>query len=121
MIVIASADLSVVKKSIKEIFQNNFDCLKDVIEDNFKDVAPRLFAAGIITESVLKKEEYLAICKNFISGLDWIGMIEKIQERCEKFFKALEDAGGPLPLVANNIKQQINNKMATLKVTFRLH
>ena len=48
-------------------------------------------------------------------------MIEKIQEHCEKFFKALEDAGGPLPLVANNIKQQINKKMATLKVTFRLH
>lgn len=114
------ADLSVVKKCINEVFQKNLDRLKDVIEDNFEDVAPRLFAAGIIAKSVLKNEEYLKIHNKFISGLDWIDTIKEIQEHCEKFFKALEEAGGSLPLVANNIRQQINKKMATLKVTFKV-
>ena len=81
------------KTCIQEVFRKKFVDLKAQIELNLESVAAQLYADGIITETVYEGRTFFNIHKCFIHGLK--DDTQQCISHCEKFFKALENEGGP--------------------------
>ena len=69
-------------------------------------IAAELFSVRIITDETKAAPTYEKIISEFRSQLDLADSLERLQELCQNFLRAIASQGGPAETAANKLRNE---------------
>ena len=97
------------KKELHKVLNENQVVLNDIFTETpetLAEIAREMNAVKIIGKAVKEKPAYDAIINSFVNGMKLRSEISKVEEHCNKFLKALSNAGGPVADAGEMIKTE---------------
>ena len=101
-----AVDVNEIKNPLKSVCQRNFAKVQGAIRNYLEIIAGELFSAQIITDETKGAPTYQKIISEFRSQLDLADSLEKLQELCRKFLRAIASQGGPAETAADKLREE---------------
>ena len=89
---------------ITSVIHHHYDDLVDAVRTNVQLLAGKMFAAHLISKSVLRSPSVGNIILEFTSVLSFMDSLSEIEQHCAKFLSILTDIGGLCTLVSERLK-----------------
>ena len=99
-------DVSKIIDILKSVLDSNYAKVQGAIKTSLEMIAAELFSARIITDETKGAPTYQKIISEFRSQLDLADSLEKLQELCRKFLRAIASQGGPAETAADKLREE---------------
>ena len=96
------------KKAVIDTFNSQYANLSSALQECMTIFTEEAFAASLISESVMRSENFADIANEFKTGLKLGKTVEKIQTDCHCLVRILEDIGGPAAIVGSDLAAELS-------------
>ena len=96
------------RKAVIDTFNSLYANLSSALQGCMTKFTEEAFAASLISESVMRNENFADIANEFKTGLKLRKTVEEIQTHCNCLVKILEDLGGPAVIVGSNLAAELS-------------
>ena len=96
------------RKGVIDTFNSQYANLSSALQGCVTKFTEEAFAASLISESVMKTENFTDIANEFKTGLKLKNTVEEIQTDCHCLVRILEDLGGPAAIVGRNLATELS-------------
>ena len=96
------------RKAVIDTFNSQYANLSSALQGCMTKFAEEAFAASLISESVMRSENFADIANEFKTGLKLKKTIEEIQTNCRCLNRILEGLGGPAAIVGSNLTIELS-------------
>ena len=96
------------KKAVIDTFNSQYANLSSALQGCMTKFAEEAFAASLISESVMRSENFADIANEFKTGLNLRKTVEEIQTNCRCLSRILEGLGGPAAIVGSNLVAELS-------------
>ena len=101
------------KKAVIDVFNSQYANLSSALQGCMtKKFTEEAFAASLISESVMRSENFADIANELKTGLKLGKTVEEIQTNCHRLVRILEDLGGPATIVGRNFAAELSTLAA---------
>ena len=100
------------RKAVIDTFNSQYANLSSALQGCMTKFTKEAFAASLISESVMRNENFADIANEFKTGLKLRKTIEEIQTHCHCLVRILEDLGGPAAIVGSNLAAELSTLAA---------
>ena len=104
--------LETYRKAAIDTFNSQYTNLSSVLQGCITKFSEEAFAASLISESVMKSENFTDIANEFKTGLKLRKTVEEIQTHFHCLVRILEDLGGPSAIVGRNVAAELSTLAA---------
>ena len=101
-----AVDVSKISDILKSVLDNNYALVQRVTRYSLEMIAAELFSVHIITEETKGAPTYEKIISEFKIHLDLADSLERLQELCRKFLRAIASQGGPAKTAADRLREE---------------
>ena len=101
-----AVDVSKIRDILKSVLDSNYAKVQGAIKTSLEMIAAELFSKRIITDETKGAPTYQKIISEFRSQLDLADSLEKLQELCRKFLRAIASQGGPAETAADKLREE---------------
>ena len=91
------------RKAVIDVFNSQYANLSSALQGCITKFTEEAFAVSLITESVMRSENFADIANEFKTGLKLKKTVEEIQTNCRCLSRILEGLGGPAAIVGSNL------------------
>ena len=96
------------KKAVIDVFNSQYANLSSALQGCMTEFTEEVFAARLISESVMRSENFTYIAEELKTGLKLGKTVEEIQTDCHRLVRILEDLGGPATIVGRNLAEELS-------------
>ena len=96
------------RKAVIDIFNSQYANLSSALQGCMTKFAEEAFAASLISESVMRSENFADIANEFKTGLKLRKTVEEIQTLCHGLVRILEDLCGPAAIVGRDLAAELS-------------
>ena len=96
------------KKTVIDVFNSQYANLSSALQGCITKFTEEAFAVSLISESVMRSENFADIANEFKTGLKLRKTVEEIQTLCHCLVRILEDLGGPAAIVGRNLTAELS-------------
>ena len=96
------------KKAVINVFNSQYANLSSALQGCMTKFTEEVFAASLISESVMRSENFADIANELKTGLKFGKTVEEIQTDCHRLVRILEDLGGPAAIVGRNLAAELS-------------
>ena len=100
------------RKAAIDAFNSQYANLSSALQGCMTKFTEEAFAAGLISESIMKSESFTNIASEFKTGMKLRKTVEEIQTHCHCLVRILEDLGGPAAIVGRNLAAELSTLAA---------
>ena len=101
-----AVDVSKIRDILKSVLDNNYALVQRVTRYSLEMIAAELFSKRIITDETKGAPTYEKIISEFKIHLDLADSLERLQELCRKFLRAIASQGGPAETAADKLREE---------------
>ena len=102
---VETVDITNYRRSVIDVFISYFDRIRSALEGNMVSFASKAYSAHFIPSQDM---EFASIFEQFKTGFESCRSVSEIQQRYKHFIDILLDIGGPVGVVAKEIKELAN-------------
>ena len=96
------------RKAVIDTFNSQYANLSSALQGCMTKFTEEAFAASLISESVMRSENFADIANEFKTGLKLRKTVEEIQTHYHCLVRILEDLGGPAAIVGSNLAAELS-------------
>ena len=96
------------RKAVIDTFNSQYANLSSALQGCMTKFTEEAFAVKLISESVMRSENFADIANEFKTGLKLRKTVEEIQTHCHCLVRILEDLGGPAAIVGSNLAVELS-------------
>ena len=96
------------RKAVIDTFNSQYANLSSALQGCITKFTEEAFAASLISESVMRSENFADIANEFKTGLKLRKTVEEIQTLCHCLVRILEDLGGPAAIVGRDLATELS-------------
>ena len=96
------------RKAVIDTFNSQYANLSSALQGCMTKFTEEAFAASLISESVMRSENFADIANEFKTGLKLRKTVEEIQTHCHCLVRILEDLGGPAAIVGRDLAVELS-------------
>ena len=96
------------RKAVIDTFNSQYANLSSALQGCMRKFTEEVFAASLISESVMRSENFADIANEFKTGLKLRKTVEEIQTHCHCLVSILEDLGGPATTVGRDLAAELS-------------
>ena len=96
------------RKAVIDVFNSQYANLSSALQGCITKFTEEAFAVSLISESVMRSENFADIANEFKTGLKLGKTVEEIQTLCHCLVRILEDLGGPAAIVGRNLTAELS-------------
>ena len=100
------------RKAVIDVFNSQYANLSSALQGCMTKFTEEAFAASLISESVMRSENFADIANEFKTGLKLRKTLEEIQTNCRCLSRILEGLGGPAATVGSNLAAELSGLAA---------
>ena len=100
------------RKAVIDTFNSQYANLSSALQGCMTKFMEEAFAVKLISESVMRSENFADIANEFKTGLKLMKTVEEIQTHCHCLVRILEDLGGPAATVGSNLATELSTLAA---------
>ena len=100
------------RKAVIDTFNSQYANLSSALQGCMTKFTEEAFAVKLISESVMRSENFADIANEFKTGLKLRKTVEEIQTHCHCLVRILEDLGGPAAIVGSNLATELSTLTA---------
>ena len=100
--------LEIYRKAALDTFNSQYDNLCLALQGCMTKFIEEAFAAGLISESVMRSENFPKIANEFKTRLKLRNTLEDVQTHFHCLIKILKNLGGPAAIVGNNLEVDVS-------------
>ena len=101
-------NLKRMEQVIKNVMRDCHTILSDSLSGSLSDFASKMLSKRLITDSVMKKEDFNDIIGEYKAGVSTILNYTELQRYCSKLLDVLRSLGGPAKGAANYLESELN-------------
>ena len=101
-----AVDVSKITDIIKSVLDSNYALVKGATKNSLGNIAAELFSKGIIADETNREPSYQKIIDEFRVQLDLADSLEKLQELCRNFLRAIASQGGPAKAAGDRLREE---------------
>ena len=101
-----AVDVSKISDKLKSVLDSNYALVQRVTRYSLEMIAAELFSKRIITDETKGAPTYEKIISEFKIHLDLADSLERLQELCRKFLRAIASQGGPAETAADKLREE---------------
>ena len=101
-----AVDVSKIIDILKSVLDSNYAKVQRAIKTSLEMIAAELFSKRIITDETKGAPTYQKIIDEFRSQLDLADSLEKLQELCQNFLRAIASQGGSAKAAADRLRDE---------------
>ena len=95
-------------KAVIDVFNSQYANLSSALQGCMTKFTEEAFAADLISESVMRNENFADIASEIKTGLKLRKTVKEIQTQCHCLVRILEDLGGPAATVGRNLIAELS-------------
>ena len=96
------------RKAVIDAFNSQYANLRSALQGCMTKFTEEAFAVSLISESVMRSENFGDIANEFKTGLKLRKTVEEIQTDCHCLVRILEDLGGPAAILGRNLTAELS-------------
>ena len=96
------------QKAVIDTFNSQYAKLSSALQGCMTKFTEEAFAASLISESVMKSENFADIANEFKTELKSRKTVEEIQTHCQCLVRILKGLGGPAATVGRNLEMELS-------------
>ena len=101
-------NLKRMEQVIKNVMRDCHTILSDSLSRSLSDFASKMLSKRLITDSVMKKEDFNDIIGEYKAGVSTILNYTELQRYCSKLLDVLRSLGGPPKRAADYLESELN-------------
>ena len=117
-VAIQAVDVSKISDILKSVLDSNYALVKGATKNSLGNIAAEIFSKGIIADETNREPSYQKIIDEFRVHLDLADSLERLQELCRNFLRAIASQGGPAKAAADRLrnewKKEIKEKLGII-------
>ena len=99
-------------KAVIDVFNFQYANLSSALQGCMTKFTEKAFAADMISESVMRNENFADIASEIKTGLKLRKTVKEIQTHCHCLVRILEDLCGPAATVGRNLAAELSTLVA---------
>ena len=100
--------LEIYRRAAIDTFDSQYDNLCLAVQGCMTSFFEEMFAASLISESVMRRENFAGIANEFKTKLKLSNTLEDVQTHFNTLVKILENLGGPATIVSKNLEVDLS-------------
>ena len=96
------------RKAVIDTFNSQYANLSSALQGCITKFTEEAFAVSLISESVMRSENFADIANEFKTGLKLRKSLEEIQTHCHCLVRILEDLGGTAAIVGRDLAAELS-------------
>ena len=96
------------KKAVIDVFNSQYANLSSALQGCMTKFTEEVFAASLISESVMRSENFADIANELKTGLKLGKTVVEIKANCHRLVRILEGLGGPAAIVGRDIAAELS-------------